>query len=324
MMNINKVLISTLLVFLVTSCIRQENSLDQIELPPGWTESSLQFEGFTRWYRVYIPDPLPENPALVLYLHGGTQSMRAIFSRYAGETQRWFSLAEDESFILLVPNGVNAETGDTYGDDQNWNDLRPDNAADQTRVDDAGFLKTLVDRVSEAYKVDPDRVFVSGASNGGMMTYRLLIEIPERFSAGAAFIANLPAPLDNLSHPVQPTPLMIVNGTLDPLILWEGGTIGKDRGEVVSAGETVRWWVSENLADPEQLVKSVLPDFNKDDNCRIEIDYYPAGNQGAPVLFYSVIGGGHTIPSIDEPGLDNILTRRILGPVCRDADGVSL
>ncbi len=140
-----KLAILLLLVFLTASCLRQTNNQDQDQLPPGWTEASLQFDGLTRWYRLFVPDPLPENPALVVYLHGGTLSMRSIFSRYAGETQRWFSLAEEEGFILLVPNGVNAETGDTYGDDQNWNDLRPDTAADQTRVDDVGFLVSLVD-----------------------------------------------------------------------------------------------------------------------------------------------------------------------------------
>ncbi len=157
-----------------------------------------------------------------------------------------------------------------------------------------------------------------------MMTYRLLIDAPERFSGGAAFIANLPAPIGSIPVPDKPSPIMIANGTDDPLVLWEGGTVGKDRGELLSSDQTVAWWVCTNQADPDRRISSSLPDLNKNDDCRIEFDYYPAEAQGAPVYYYSLIGGGHTIPSIDRPGLDNILTRRILGPVCRDADGIIL
>lgn len=311
-------------VFMVLSGCAAGKITPNPSLPQGWTEESIIHDDLTRWYRIYIPDPVPDNPALVLYLHGGTLSMRSLFSRLVDGTKTWLEIAEREGVVLLVPNGVNPETGDTFGNDQNWNDLRPDQAAGQSTVDDVSFLLALLDEVAFELSVDTDRIYVTGASNGGFMTYRLLIEAPDRFSAGAAFIANLPDLDSGLPFPDVPTPLMIANGTDDPLVPWDGGVVGKDRGMVISAEKTVDWWVSANRADPNQLISRLLPDNNPDDHCQVRMDYYPATEEGAAVLFYAILGGGHTIPSIDHAGLDNRLTRRIFGPVCREVEGVRL
>ncbi|MEJ2448057.1 MAG: hypothetical protein P8Y37_08980, partial [Anaerolineales bacterium] len=67
---------------------------------------------------------------------GGTLSMRSLFSPLATSFQTWSKIIKENNVILLVPNGTNPENGDTYGDDQVWNDLRPDQASGQTQVDD--------------------------------------------------------------------------------------------------------------------------------------------------------------------------------------------
>lgn len=297
---------------------------DSENLPPNWIESSIESGGLTRWYRVYTPDPLPEDSSIVLYLHGGTLSMRSILSPLADSTSTWPEIAEQEGVVLVVPNGVNPETGDTYGNDQNWNDLRQDGAAGQHQVDDVGFLLALLDKIESDLGLTQPQIFVTGASNGGFMTYRLLIEAPERFAAGAAFIANLPDIGGSLSHPKQPTPLMIANGTDDPLVPWDGGMVGKNRGMVISAEETVEWWIKANGADPGRVEVLLLPDLAPDDDCRIERKYFPPSSDGAPVLFYSFLGGGHTLPTVAEPGWFERLSSRLLGPVCHDADGILL
>jgi polyhydroxybutyrate depolymerase len=321
---IRKLAISLVMVLFLVGCDRGVDSRVQEGLPEGWQELALEADGLTRWYRIFIPDPLPDNPALVLYLHGGTLSMRSLFSPLVDGTQTWMSIAEQEGVVLLVPNGVNAETGDTYGNDQNWNDLRPDGAAGQSPIDDVGFLSALLDKISTEVPIDENRIFVTGASNGGFMTYRLLIEAPERFAAGAAFIANLPDLGGSLSLPKQPTPLMIANGTDDPLVPWEGGMVGKDRGMVISAGDTVEWWVSANQADPDHLISRFLPEVDPDDDCQVRMDYYPAGDGGAPVLFYAILGGGHTMPTLNHTKLENKVVERLFGPVCHQVEGVLL
>jgi len=318
-------LLSLLFVVLTTAgCGEGAHERSAKRMPEGCAESSLVHDGLTRWYRICLPDKLPEQAPLVLYLHGGTLSMRSLFSPLADSSATWFSLAEEHGIVLLVPNGVNPETGETYGDDQVWNDLRPDQASGQSQADDVGFLSALLDRVIAEYPIDPERIFITGASNGGMMTYRMLVETPEHFRAGAAFIANLPDIGVPFPQPPAPVPIMIANGTEDPLMPYDGGSVAKDRGVVISTRQTVDWWVQANHADPNQMDSRTLPDIDASDKCLIHEEFYPPGEDGAAVMFYRVEGGGHTLPSRESTGLFTRLMSRLLGPVCRDADGPSL
>lgn len=289
-----------------------------------WTEASLNVAGIERWYRLLLPPEPPDPAPLVLLLHGGTQSMRKIFGEKAGGTAEWENLAREEKFVLLVPNATNSRTGDGKGDRQNWNDIRGPEVRGAPSVDDVRFLKALLDEIESHYRIDKARVYVTGASNGGMMTFRLLIEVPERFAAGAAFIANLPVESGLLKTPSSPTPLMIANATKDPLIQWEGGELGRGRGLLRATEETVSWWLEANRAEPENPQTGLLPDRDPDDGCRIRMASYPARDGGAPVLFYTMEGGGHAMPSMTHEIPNNFITRRLIGNICRDAEGARL
>jgi polyhydroxybutyrate depolymerase len=250
--------------------------------------------------------------------------MRSLFSPLADSSATWFRIAEEEGVVLIVPNGVNPDSGDTYGDDQVWNDLRPYQAEGQSQVDDVGFILALLDQITMEMSINPDQVFVTGASNGGMMTYRLLIEAPERFTAGAAFIANLPVLAAPIPDPAHPVPILIGNGTEDLLMPYDGGLVAKDRGEVISSQETVAWWVAANNAEDAGRVTRTLPDINKEDDCQIQETIYSADWNGAPVWFYQMDGGGHTLPGKISGGWFKRAIIGLLGPVCQDADGVLL
>jgi polyhydroxybutyrate depolymerase len=223
-----------------------------------------------------------------------------------------------------VPNGVNAKTGDPKGNDQTWNDVRPPGAARDSEADDVAFINALLDWAVGRYRIDAQRIYVTGASTGGMMTYRLLIEAPERFAAGAAFIANLPAGGPHVKLPPRPTPLMIVNGTQDPLVPWAGGYRQDFGFAVMSAEATAAWWVRANRADGNRPQTADLPDRAPTDGCRIRRTTYPALADGAPVVFYRVEGGGHAMPSINYPLRDTRLVRWLIGTACADAEGAGL
>jgi len=288
-----------------------------------WTEASLRVGTLERWYRVYRPRDLPARSPVVVLLHGGTQSMRKLFTPRAGGTRAWPDLADREQFLLVVPNGVNRETGDTRGDQQNWNDLRPAGSDRESEADDVTFLLQLLDEVQRTAQTDPRRVYVTGASNGGMLTFRLLIEAPERFAAGAAFIAALPQGV-SLPTPAQPTPLLIANGTEDPLVAWAGGAMRGGRGKLLSVPDTLDWWIRANHAERTGAREERLPDHDRRDECRIVRIRYPANSAGAPVEFLKIIGGGHALPSRQHELPDSRLVRRMIGPLCRDAEGAEL
>ena len=289
----------------------------------GLEERSLRVGQTDRWFLVQAAPDRTRPAAVLIVLHGGGLSMRRQLAPNAGATRGWPDLARRENVLLIMPNAVNSDTSDAKGDNQNWNDLRRD-VARESSADDVGFILGLIDWAHQTYHTDRSRVYVTGASNGGMMTFRLLIEAPETFAAGAAFIAALPRETTGIKQPSKPTPLLIANGTLDPLVIWSGGKIAGNRGETRSVADTVRWWVEANkaAASPQSIV--LLPDTDPNDQCTIERREYPAQSGGAVVLTYTMIGGGHNIPSAKYPLEDRPLIRRFIGPVCKDVEGIEL
>ncbi len=127
------------------------------------------------------------------------------------------TLADRGNFIVVYPDGF----------ERYWNDCRKRGAfsAKTRNVDDVGFIHTLIDRFREDFGVDSAHVFVMGFSNGGQMAFRLALELPLEIAGIAAVAANLPAP-DNCAcrEAERPVPVLIVNGTADPINPYAGGS----------------------------------------------------------------------------------------------------
>jgi polyhydroxybutyrate depolymerase len=288
----------------------------------GWHESSLVPTGSqTRAFRYYVPPNLPAHAPVVILFHGGTQSMTKIFQPNAGGSQAWPPLADREKFLLIVPNGVNPATGDGQGDRQNWNDCRPAVAGSRTATtaDDVEFTRQLIAWSETHYAIDSHRVYATGASNGGEMAYRLAIELSDKIAGAAAFIANLPATSD-CQAATQPVPMMIMNGTADPLMPWSGGMVNGDAGEVLSTQATLDYWLKVNRSATRLPPTRKLPNLDVTDSSSILETTYPARPAGAEVVFYQVEGGGHAMPSRQYP-LSPLIQRRLTGPQNRDLEG---
>jgi len=322
---ISALLLSLLACLPVPAFAQADNrSRGTVETLGEWVEGSIRIKALDRWFRIHQPRTIKAPAPAVVLLHGGTQSMRKIFGPKAGGARAWLDLADREGFVLIVPNGVNPKTGDTMGDNQNWNDLRPADDDRQQEADDVDFIVQLLDKTAREYGIDTKRVYVTGASNGGMMAYRLLIEAPERFAAAATFLAVLPDDLPDITLPGKATPLLIANGTKDPLVKWEGGAIRGQRGRMMSVLESRDWWIQANRADAKNVAEESLPDTDTGDGCRLYRSLYPATAGGAAVLFLKIDGGGHALPSRAHELPDTFLVRRLIGPLCRDAEGAEI
>lgn len=168
--------------------------------------------------------------------------------------------------------------------------------------------------MSSDYPVDPERIYVTGASNGGMMTQRLACEATGAFAAAAAVISSMPAALD--CRPSRPFPMLFINGTDDPLMPYQGGQVHfyrRQLGEVLSTPETVAFWAANNGCNPTP--ESVLLDLDPDDGTWIALDSYSGCQAGAQVLLYTVNGGGHT-----WPGGSQYLPEFVVGKVSNDME----
>ncbi|MEM1132462.1 MAG: hypothetical protein AAGH53_05970 [Pseudomonadota bacterium] len=278
------------------------------------------FDGIDRAFTVYTPASYSPGAPAVMLLHGGSGSMRDVL-RDNRATRLWLDLADQDGFLLIVPNGYNPGNDDGLGDDQQWNDIRRDQP-NRSSEDDVGFLSAVRQQVLSGRDFDADRLFVTGSSNGGIMSMTLLIERSLDYFGAAAFIASLPE--EAVPFPTSPTPIMMLNGTEDPLIRFEGGVVGVNGPPTRSVLDTVAYWATANLAGASPDEVNLFPDADPDDGCRItENIYRSTSNGGAVLVYYQADGGGHSIPQPDAPPRSPQFVAA-LGPQCRDVQGVEL
>ncbi len=226
---------------------QQERAAPVAEAPitrPGDTRHTLEHGGRSRAYRVHVPASWrPEVPApLLVALHGGGGSMD-----YMGRDENYglISLSERTGLVLLLPNGISRMRSGMLA---TWNAGDCCGAARDEQVDDVGFLRRALEQVQGQLRIDPQRIYATGMSNGAMMAYRLACELPGVFRAIAAVAGT-----DNTRSctPAQPVSVLHIHARNDSHVLYEGGA-GPDAVErsmitdFRSVPETVARWGERN------------------------------------------------------------------------------
>lgn len=260
---------------------------------------SIEHQGLERTYTLVspfqhegAPGQARRRPAIIMLHGGGASGMNFKHLTYGG----FEKLADRENVVIAYPEGYKRQ----------WNDGRNVSTipAQQQRIDDVGFISRLIAELIAKENVDPDRVYVGGISNGGMMSTRLACELSPRIAGIAVIAAAMPKNLATTCKPSSPVSVIMMNGTRDPLVPYEGGEVevgrrlakGEKRGEVLSTPGTARFWAGKAGFPAEaRPAVSYLPDANPSDYLRIRRTEYKTGH-GADVVLYTVEGGGHTWP----------------------------
>jgi len=288
---------------------------------PGWSQdlswATIIHDGFTRFFGWYAGSGVGATPSpVVLVLHGGGGSASQVWSDDDGEA--WRRLADEHGLVVLLPDG-RSDPGTSNR--HHWNDCRstilePEAASG---ADDVGFLRAVVTWTEDRWPVDPDRVYVTGASNGGMMSFRMAMEASNLIAAAAPIIANLPNNSE-CREPTRAVPILIMNGTEDPLMPWKGGCIADSscrRGTVRSTQATVDYWAEFDAAIDEPVC-SDLPNTAPWDGSTVSVCTRGGGTAGSEVVLYTIDGGGHAVPGPDPLPLWYQL---IVGPKNHDISG---
>jgi polyhydroxybutyrate depolymerase len=278
-------------------------------------ENTISTADGPRYFHSYVPDGMAPNPAVVFLLHGGTQGYDQMVSGQSAPSE-WLSVADDHGFLLIVPNGIDPATGDPNGNEQNWNDCRSDAGNKETGADDVAFIGGLIDWAIATHSIDTDRVYATGASNGGMMSYRLARELSDRIAAVASIVANTPANSE-CTGPVEPVSVLVMNGTADTLSPWNGGSSAEGWG-ALSATQTRDFWIDHNGAGASASESIAYDDSAPGDGSVARSDLHTGGADGTEVMFYTIQNGGHQIPSIAYPV--GLLARWLLGPQNNDIE----
>jgi polyhydroxybutyrate depolymerase len=255
-------------------------------------EKSMEIGGFQRSYTVFIPDRLQQSqgpfPAVIM-LHGGLGNGSIIRRQ-----MRMDAVAEREGFAVIYPDGLG----------RGWNDGRVDRARQRGPYGSAGdvaFLKSIVDTLTRDNLVLGSQVFLSGVSNGGMMSLRMGCEAAEFFAGIAPIIASIPEDIAGTCKPSRPVPLLLINATEDPLVPWDGGGVGfaGGRGQVISTTETIAFWHHINGCSPEEK-NLTFTQGASGNGTGVKGNLFRDCRSGAPVALVSIEGGGHRIPGRED------------------------
>ena len=181
---------------------------------------TLQVGGATRSYIVRAPE-LEKNGVrtpLVIVLHGGGGNAENA-ERMTGFTVK----ARKEGFVVVYPEG----SGRLRHALLTWNAGHCCGYAMKENVDDVAFISALIDKLEQSYLIDDKRIYITGMSNGGMMTHRLGIELSQRIVAIAPVVG---AVFGDERKPAQPVAALMINGALDKSVPIQGG-LSNGRGK---------------------------------------------------------------------------------------------
>jgi poly(3-hydroxybutyrate) depolymerase len=213
----------------------------------------MTVDNIKRNYIVYVPNNLGENRPLLISCHGMNQDAYYQKGMLAIE-----SVADTAKFVTVFPNGI----------DKGW-DISGDR--------DINYIKALIDKMVEKYKIDPNRVYLSGFSMGGMFTYHAMNKIADKIAAFAP-ISGYPMWGTTANANVRPIPIIHTHGTGDDVVAFSG----------VQGALNV--WIKHNgCSEKATIIK------NYRGTPHITRHVWGPGNNGVEVVLMEMADKGHWI-----------------------------
>jgi len=238
--------------------------------------SSIIHDGFQRDYILYVPASYSGNMAvpLIFNFHGYTSN--ASEQMFYGDFR---PIADTANFLIIHPMGA----PDTLGQ-PHWNV-----GLGGTDIDDVGFTSALIDTLLLNYNIDEEKIYTTGMSNGGLMSYYLACHLSGRFAAIASVTGTMTTDMINNCFATHSIPVMEIHGTADYTVPYDGAGVMEPINDVLTH------WVDFNNCGVTPAISDV-PDTNTTDGSTVEHYLYSNGDNGVAVEHYKVIGGGHTWP----------------------------
>lgn len=238
---------------------------------------SIIHDGIQRDYILYIPaiyDGGTEVP-LVFNFHG--------FGSNANEQMLYGDfrdIADSEGFLLVHPEGT------FFNGNQHWN---VGGFTIGSTVDDVGFTEALIEELAGLYTINLDRVYATGMSNGGYMSFLLACQLSEKIAAVASVTGSMTPETFDACSPQHPTPILQIHGTNDEIVPYNGASWSRSIEEVMT------YWVNYNNCD-EPPSTTVFPDIDPTDGSTVEHIVYQNGDNNVTTEHMKVLGGRHTWP----------------------------
>ena len=234
---------------------------------------SFVSSGEKREYLLYVPrsyDRTRPTP-LVISMHGA-----GLWGASQRDISRWNELADAKGFIVVYPSGVGGKGVRVW---------RAEPGEGLTK--DVKFISALIDTLSAHYNIDSTGIFANGLSNGGGMSFALSCMLSNRIAAVGMVAAaqTLPWPWCTDQRPM---PMIAFHGTADAHVPYNGGSSWISPRPWPNVPQWTANWARRNHCNSQPEDSSIARDVMR--------RTYTDCADGAPVVFYTIRGGGHTWP----------------------------
>ncbi|MAD07617.1 MAG: hypothetical protein CMP86_09415 [Gammaproteobacteria bacterium] len=242
---------------------------------------AINHGGLEREFIAYVPQNLPPRDAgLVIAMHGYGSSAENIMA-YSG----FNALADEYGYVVAYPQGTQDQQGNAFFN------VGYAFHSDST-VDDVGYIRALVARLVESHQIDPNRVYATGMSNGGDMSYLLACKAADAFRAVAPVAGTMMVATADNCAPSSAMPVLALNGTADNVTRYAGDYANEEGwGAYISVSDVIDLWVRH--AGAQAQPPEVL---NYPSDQSITVVEYSAEATSPEIILYQVEGGGHDWP----------------------------
>jgi polyhydroxybutyrate depolymerase len=275
---------SLLLLSIVLFSCNKHEGIDEYPHP-----NSLNYlvHDYTRTYILHVPPSYSKDVdmPLVVVMHGYTSSAESM--------ERWTHLSEKadkEGFIVAYPNGIPYPWNET--NPQAWNCGGPWEEW-TSRTDDVGFINDMIDKISAYYTIDPNRIFITGHSNGSRMTYRLGFELSDKIAAIAPVSGQMV--YESKENPKYPIPVLHLHA-LDDSTVFYNGQHNPNETMYESVDSILTLWSSYYSC-------RTLPATIHNENNYL-VKSWSCNNSNIDILLYVMQRGAHQWFTVNNSGVD--------------------
>ncbi len=243
---------------------------------PATERQTITWDGQSRTYLLHRPagQAPGRRPPLVIVLHGASVTAEQTERYY-----RWDPLADASGFVVAYPQGINNawNAGSCCGD------------APNRGTDDIGFINAVMTDASERTDADPSRRYLTGVSNGAMMTVRYQCQRPEQLAAIGSVAGTFTSPCDQ----PPPVPFIAIHGVDDQVVSFAQSSNTAEAGSrmrLPAVEMVARFLAADRCHDP--VTRSAGPVHTQTASC----------DPGLDVEVITIDGAGHQWPGATIDG----------------------
>lgn len=224
--------------------------------------TNITVGGTSRNMIVHAPTGIATNRPLLISMHGMQQD-----AAYQQSTTGWDAVADTAKFVVVYPNGLN----------KSW---------DISGMTDMNFVTAIIDAMYTKYGIDKNRVYMTGFSMGGMVTYHAMNKIADKIAAFGPVSGYMNAVFTSS----RPVPLIHVHGTDDPVVPCAPGNSGSTGAYFVGCEAMTVGWAKRNNCSTTPTTTTPYPVGTSNTNFK---KVWKGGDCGTEVVLINITGKGH-------------------------------